>query len=63
MTATKTKDVDPRPRHQVTGEDYPGEWARRIELYLDEESRRTVLFAGLFGGFVLCIVADSFCAS
>jgi len=41
MTTTKTERSSPRPEHQVTGRDYPGEWARRIELYLDEEwSRR-----------------------
>lgn len=55
MSSTKADDFS-RPRHQVTGEDYPGEWARKIEVYLDEEQRRLMLFAGVFGAFVLCVV-------
>jgi hypothetical protein len=42
--------------HEVTGRHYPGEWARRIELYLDEEPRRIALYGGLFGLFVLGVV-------
>lgn len=45
-----------RPRHQVSGEDYPGEWARQIELALDQEQRRVFLYGGLFGAFVLAVV-------
>lgn len=56
MATTKTERPAPRPEHQVTGRDYPGEWARQIELYLDEEQRRLVFYGGLFGAFVLCVV-------
>jgi hypothetical protein len=56
MAATEAEWPSSRPEHQVTGRDYPGEWARKIELYLDEEQRRFKLFAGVFGAFVLCIV-------
>jgi hypothetical protein len=52
----KTTKTELRAEHQVTGRDYPGEWARRIELYLDEESRRLIFFAGLFYGFVLLFI-------
>lgn len=45
-----------RPEHHVTGRDYPGEWARRIELFLDEEPRRLLLYGGSFVLFVLGIV-------
>ena len=43
-------------RHQVTGNDYPGEWARQVELALDQEQRRLFLYVGLFGAFVLAVV-------
>jgi hypothetical protein len=56
MTTTKTEHASARPEHQVTGRDYPGEWARRIELYLDEEQRRLMFYGGLFWGFVLLLV-------
>ena len=62
MTTTKTERSSPRPEHQVTGRDYPGEWARRIELYLDEEPRRLVFYGGLFGAFVLVLVICLFIA-
>jgi hypothetical protein len=45
------------PDHQVTGRDYPGEWARRIECYLDEGPRRLAFYGGLFGAFVLVLVS------
>jgi hypothetical protein len=45
-----------RPSHQVSGKDYPGEWARRIELSLDQESRRALFYGGLFCAFVLAMV-------
>jgi hypothetical protein len=32
MATAKTE----RAEHQVTGRDYPGEWARQFEPYLDE---------------------------
>jgi hypothetical protein len=53
MTTTKT---ELRPEHQVTGRDYPGEWARQIEISLDQEQRRLALYGGLFGAFVLAVV-------
>jgi len=62
MTTTKTERSSMRPEHQVTGRDYPGEWARRIELYLDEEQRRLVLYGGLFWAFVLVLVIFLFVA-
>ena len=62
MTNAKTEGSSRRPRHQVTGRDYPGEWARRIELYLDEEQRRLMLYGGLFCAFVLVLVIVLFVA-
>ena len=62
MTTTKTESSSTRPEHQVTGRDYPGEWARRIELYLDEEPRRLVFYGGLFWLFVLVLVICLFVA-
>jgi hypothetical protein len=56
MATAKTERLASRPEHQVTGRDYPGEWARQIELYLDEEQRRLLFYGGLFGAFVLCVV-------
>ncbi len=56
MATTNTERPAPRPEHQVTGRDYPGEWARQIELYLDEEQRRLLFYGGLFGAFVLGVV-------
>ncbi len=56
MTARKIEHSSPRPEHQVTGRDYPTEWARQIELYLDEEPRRLMFYGGLFGAFVLVLV-------
>ncbi len=56
MTTTKTEHASARPEHQVTGRDYPGEWARRIELYLDEEQRRLLFYGGIFWAFVLLLV-------
>lgn len=44
------------PSHQVSGEDYPGEWARRIELGLDKEGRRALFYGGAFCLFVLVVV-------
>ena len=62
MTTTKTECSSTRPEHQVTGRDYPGEWARRIELWLDKEPRRLVLYGGLFWAFVLVLVICLFVA-
>jgi hypothetical protein len=56
MAAKKSKHASQRPEHQVTGRDYPGEWARQIELWLDEEPRRVLFYGGLFATFVLAIV-------
>jgi hypothetical protein len=56
MTAIKKERSSSRPQHQVSGRDYPGEWARQIEIFLDKEPRRLVFFGGLFGGFVLAVV-------
>ena len=56
MATTKTERTAPRPEHQVSGRDYPGEWARQIECYLDEEQRRLRFYGGLFGAFVLGVV-------
>jgi hypothetical protein len=58
-TPMKTIKTETRPEHQVTGRDYPGEWARQIELYLDKEPRRLVFFGGLFCGFVLLFIIAS----
>lgn len=54
MNAGTSEDV--KPRHQVSGEDYPGEWARQIECRLDKEQRRLFFYGGLFGVFVLAVV-------
>ena len=56
MTATRAEKSTTCPRHRLTGEDYPGEWARQIELYLDKDHRRAVFYGGLFGTFVLAVV-------
>ncbi|MGH6736572.1 MAG: hypothetical protein ACRECX_10910 [Methyloceanibacter sp.] len=56
MIATETEYSSTCARHELTAEDYPGEWARRIELYLDKEPRRAVFYGGLFGAFVLIVV-------
>lgn len=48
-----------RPEHQATGRHYPGEWARQYELYLDKEPRRIVLYAALFGAFVVGVVISA----
>ena len=45
-----------RSRHQVSGEDYPGEWARQFELLLDQEGRRALFYGGGFCLFVLAVV-------
>ena len=45
-----------KPQHQVSAREYPGEWARRIELSLDGEQRRLFFYGGLFGVFVLAVV-------
>jgi len=45
-----------KPSHQVSGKDYPGEWARQIELSLDEEGRRALFYGGFFAIFVLVVV-------
>jgi len=52
----KAKPSSAMPRHQVSGEDYPGEWVRQVELTLDKEQRRLFFYGGLFGAFVLVIV-------
>jgi hypothetical protein len=56
MTATKSESSTARPSHQVSGRDYPGEWARKIELNLDQEQRRAYVYGGLFAIFVLAVV-------
>ncbi len=56
MTATEMELRSTCPRHQLTGEDYPSAWAHRIELWLDKEQNRLLLFGGLFGSFVLIVV-------
>lgn len=56
MTKGKKESAALRPSHQASGEGYPGEWARRIELSLDKESRRAMLYGGLFCAFVLAVV-------
>ncbi|HUU24686.1 MAG TPA: hypothetical protein VMW68_03870 [Methyloceanibacter sp.] len=53
---TKARPISATPRHQVSGDDYPGEWARQVELTLDQEQRRLFFYGGLFGAFVLAIV-------
>jgi len=56
MTDGRTESPALRPSHQVSGKDYPGEWARQIELSLDEEGRRALFYGGLFCAFVLAVV-------
>jgi hypothetical protein len=56
MTATKNESSTARPSHQVSGRDYPGEWARQVELNLDREQRRLTVYGGLFAAFVLAVV-------
>jgi hypothetical protein len=45
-----------KSRHQVSGEDYPGEWARQFELFLDQDGRRALFYGGFFVVFVLAMV-------
>jgi hypothetical protein len=52
----KADRISSEPLHHVSARDYPGEWARQIELYLDRDHHRLVFFGGLFGGFVLLVV-------
>jgi hypothetical protein len=52
----KVQPSSSKPRHQVTGKDYPSEWARQVELALDQEQRRLYLYGGLFCAFVLAVV-------
>lgn len=52
-----TESSSTKPRHHVTGSDYPGEWARQVELALDKEQRRVFLYGGLFVAFVVAVVA------
>lgn len=52
----KARPRSTTPRHHFTGEDYPGAWARQIELALDKEERRLFLYGGVFGTFVLAMV-------
>ena len=56
MTERRNKASALQPRHQVSVEDYPGEWARQIELGLDQEGRRALFYGGLFCAFVLAMV-------
>jgi hypothetical protein len=49
----KADRISSEPLHHVSARDYPGEWARQIELYLDRDHHRLVFFGGLFGGFVV----------
>ena len=56
MRATDKESSALRPSHQVSGKDYPAEWARRIELGLDKEGRRVLFYGGFFGAFVLAVV-------
>jgi hypothetical protein len=57
MARDQTERPAAPPDHQVTGRDYPGEWARRIECHLDEGLRRPAFYGGLFGAFVLALVS------
>ena len=52
----KADEISSEPSHHVSARDYPGEWARQIELFLDRDHHRLVFFGGLFGGFVLLVV-------
>jgi hypothetical protein len=56
MTEERSKSSALRPSHQISSKDYPGEWARQIELGLDQEGRRLLFYGGLFGAFVLAVV-------
>jgi hypothetical protein len=56
MTADPAEISALRPSHQVSAEDYPGEWARQVELTLDEEGRRAFFYGGLFCAFVVAVV-------
>ncbi len=56
---SSSRPSSPRPEHQVTGRDYPAEWARRFELYLDKGPRRLVLYGALFGAFVIVVVISA----
>jgi len=56
MTADSTEIGALRPSHQVSAEDYPGKWARQVELALDEEGRRVFFYGGLFCAFVVAVV-------
>ncbi len=62
MTDTNTEHSSRVPEHQVTGRDYPGEWAHKIELYMDEEQRRLLFYGGIFWAFVLLLVICLFIA-
>lgn len=46
-----------RSRHHVTGEDYPFEWARRFERWLDVGHRRAFFYALPFAAFVITVAA------
>jgi hypothetical protein len=56
MATSKRERFSSQPEHHVAGRDYPGEWARQIELSLDKEPRRLVFYGGLFGVFVFAMV-------
>jgi len=56
MTGAKMESSTSLPSHQVSGRDYPGEWARDVELSLDKEQRRLTFYGWLFGVFVLAVV-------
>jgi hypothetical protein len=56
MTETNMESSTSLPSHQVSGRDYPGEWARNIEFNLDQEQRRLTFYGWLFGVFVLAVV-------
>ncbi len=46
-------------RHHVTGKDYPFEWARRFERWLDVGHRRLIFYALPFVVFVIAVVATA----
>lgn len=56
MATSKRERSSSQPEHEAAGRDYPGEWARQIELNLDKEPRRLVFYGGLFGVFVFVMV-------
>lgn len=58
MATTQPERPSSPPEHQVTGRDYPIEWARRVELYLDEGPRRLIFYGGLFAAFVLAVLVS-----